>query len=103
MDILGLVRRYRQAWGVPASGQHYGIIQQSGNVTIGIKTWAQIIQENKARLQFFQEKLEHQADQGTALQYLQEKYDAFLTGVIAEESTEEQEEETEEHEAPDQV
>ncbi len=28
-----------------------GVILQSGNVTIGIKTWAQIIQENKARMQ----------------------------------------------------
>ncbi len=62
-----------------------GIIEQKGNITIGIKTWSQIIQENKARLQFFQEKLEHQADQGTALRYLQEKYEAFLTGVITEE------------------
>src|SRR5205807_9609997 len=59
-----------------------GIVEQKGNITIGIKTWAQIIQENKARLQFFQEELEHQVDQGTALSYLQEKYEAFLTGVI---------------------
>jgi hypothetical protein len=76
-----------------------GIIQQSGNVTIGIKTWAQIIQENKARLQFFQEKLEHQADQGASLKFLQEKYDKFLTGVITEEAeapdSESVEEETE--------
>lgn len=42
-------------------------------------------QENKARLQFFQEKLEPQADEGTALRYLQEKYEAFLTGVLTEE------------------
>jgi hypothetical protein len=62
-----------------------GIVEQKGNITIGIRTWSQIIQENKARLQFFQEKLEHQADQGTALRYLQEKYEAFLSGVITEE------------------
>jgi hypothetical protein len=68
-----------------------GIIEQKGNITIGIKTWGQIIQENKARLQFFQEKLEHQADQGTALRYLQEKYEAFLTGVLAEETPPEDE------------
>jgi len=60
-----------------------GIIERSGNITIGIKTWAQLIQENKAPLQFFQEKLEHEVDQGTSLRYLQEKYEAFLTGVIA--------------------
>jgi len=67
-----------------------GIIEQKDNITIGIKTWGQIIQENKARLQFFQEKLEHQADQGTALRYLQEKYEAFLTGVVTEETPEEE-------------
>jgi hypothetical protein len=50
----------------------------------GIKTWAQLIEENKARLQFFQEKLEHEVDQGTALRYLQEKYEALLTGVVTE-------------------
>jgi predicted esterase YcpF (UPF0227 family) len=80
-------------WALSDEIDHYGefrmkpggIVEQKGNITIGIKTWAQIIQENKARLQFFQEKLEHQADQGTALSYLQEKYEAFLTGVITEE------------------
>lgn len=65
-----------------------GIIEQKGNITIGIKTWGQIIEENKARLQFFQEKLEHQVDQGTALQYLRDKYEAFLTGVVTEEAEE---------------
>lgn len=68
--------------------KHGGIVEQKDNITIGIKTWGQIIQENKARLQFFQEKLEHQADQGTALKYLQEKYEAFLSGVITEEPEE---------------
>jgi Histidine kinase-, DNA gyrase B-, and HSP90-like ATPase len=87
-------------WALPDEIDHYGefrmkqggIVQQKGNITIGIKTWAQIIQENKARLQFFQEKLEHQVDQGTALSYLQEKYEAFLTGVITEAPLAEQEE-----------
>jgi hypothetical protein len=82
-------------WALSDEIDHYGefrmkqggIVEQKGNITIGIKTWAQIIQENKARLQFFQEKLEHQVDQGTALSYLQEKYEAFLTGVITEEPT----------------
>jgi hypothetical protein len=80
-------------WALSDEIDHYGefrmkpggIVEQKGNITIGIKTWAQIIQENKARLQFFQEKLEHQVDQGTALSYLQEKYEAFLSGVMTEE------------------
>jgi hypothetical protein len=66
-----------------------GVIEQKDNITIGIKTWGQIIHENKARLQFFQEKLEHQADQVTALRYLQEKYEAFLAGVLTDATEEE--------------
>jgi len=81
--ILGIKKHvFRLTIGWMKAG---GIVEQKGNITIGIKTWAQIIQENKARLQFFQEKLEHQADQGIALSYLQEKYEAFLSGVITEE------------------
>jgi len=59
-----------------------GVINRKNNMTVGIKTWGQIIDENKARLQFFQEKLEHQVDDETALKYLQEKYKKFLAGVI---------------------
>lgn len=75
-----------------------GILEQKGNITISIKTWAQIIQENKGRLQFFQEKLEYQADQGTALKFLQEKYEKFLTGVITEEEPEAPESDSNEEE-----
>ena len=64
-----------------------GVISSKNNVTVGIKTWAQIIEENKARLQFFQEKLEHQVDDETALQHLQEKYRKFLAGVVTDAET----------------
>lgn len=59
-----------------------GIISSKNNITVGIKTWGQIIEENKGRLQFFQEKLEHQVDDETALRHLQEKYKKFLAGVV---------------------
>ena len=54
----------------------------------GIKTWGQIIEENKARLQFFQEKLEHQVDDETALKHLQARYQRFLAGVVADDQSE---------------
>ena len=54
------------------------------NIVVGIKTWGQIIEENKARLQFFQERLEHQVDDATALAHLQQKYQSFLSGVVPE-------------------
>lgn len=63
-----------------------GVIYQAGDqpITIWVKTWAQVFDENKARLQFFQEKLEYQVDQGRALKHLQERYREFLEGVITE-------------------
>lgn len=70
-----------------------GVISSKDNVTVGIKTWGQIIAENKARLQFFQEKLEHQVDDNVALKHLQDKYQEFLSGVITEEPLESEEDE----------
>lgn len=60
------------------------LIRSSGNVIVGVKTWAELIEENRARLQFFQEKLNHEADESEALRYLQEKHSQFLEGVIVE-------------------
>lgn len=65
-----------------------GVISSKENISVGIKTWAQIIEENKARLQFFQEKLEHQVDDETALKHLQDRYQRFLSGVVTEAETE---------------
>ena len=67
-----------------------GVISTKDNFTVGIKTWAQIIEENKARLQFFQEKLEHQVDDKTALKHLQDKYQKFLAGVVDDSELEEE-------------
>ena len=60
-----------------------GVVSSKDNITVGVKTWGQIIEENKARLQFFQEKLEHQVDDETALNHLQDRYQRFLAGVVA--------------------
>jgi hypothetical protein len=55
---------------------------------VGIKTWGELIEENRARLQFFQEHLQHSADESTAIKYLQEKHSQFLEGVIVEDTDE---------------
>jgi hypothetical protein len=59
-----------------------GLIYTKGNVSIFVKTWAQVLDENRARLQFFQERLEFQADRESSLKHLQERYDEFLKGVM---------------------
>lgn len=57
------------------------ILQQDDHITIGVKTWGEIIEENRARLQFFQEHLQHNADDDEALRFLKERHAEFLEGV----------------------
>lgn len=59
-----------------------GLIHRKDNVAIYVKTWGQVLDENKARLQFFQERLEFQADKGSSLRHLQDHYAKYLEGVI---------------------
>jgi histidine kinase/DNA gyrase B/HSP90-like ATPase len=66
-----------------------GKIKEAGNHSIWVKTWGQVIDENRARMQFFQEKLEYEADKGASLKDLQERYAKFLQGVISGEEEEE--------------
>jgi hypothetical protein len=48
-----------------------GLLHQKGNVSIYAKTWAQVLDENRARLKFFQDKLEVQVDKASSLKYIQ--------------------------------
>jgi hypothetical protein len=60
------------------------LVYRDENISVGVKTWGEIIEENRARLQFFQDHLQHIADESTALRYLQERHKRFLEGVIDE-------------------
>lgn len=55
-----------------------GVVLKRKNITIWMRTWGQLIAENKARLQFFQERLEHSVDRGDALRHLQTRYADLL-------------------------
>ncbi len=65
----------------PTTGQ----IHSHDNAAIFVKTWAQLLDENRARLQFFQERLEFKADKGESLRYLQKRHAQYLEGVLEEE------------------
>jgi len=65
-------------------GSGDGQIMRNDNVAVYLKTWGQVIDENRARLQFYQEKLEYQADKGSSLKHLQEHYAKYLEGVLEE-------------------
>lgn len=60
-----------------------GVVLKRKNVTIWVRTWGQLIAENKARLQFFQEKLEHSVDKGDALRHLQARYADLISDTKA--------------------
>ena len=61
---------------------HPGRIFKSDTSSIWVKTWAQVLEDNRSRLQFFQERLEYEADKGTALHRLREKHAKLLEGVF---------------------
>lgn len=71
-----------------------GLIHEKGNITIYVKTWAQVLDENRARLQFLQERLAFQADKGESLKYLQERHAKYLEGVFDDDVRHADEEET---------
>ncbi|CAB3762024.1 ATP-binding protein [Paraburkholderia humisilvae] len=59
-----------------------GLVHAKDNVSIYCKTWAQVLDENRARLKFFQDKLEVQVDKAASLKYIQERYAPYLEGVF---------------------
>lgn len=66
----------------PETGQ----IHKAGNVAIYVKTWAQVLDENRARMQFFQERLKFKSDKEESLRHLQERHAQYLEGVFDDES-----------------
>jgi len=83
-DDYGEYAEYR----MKKSAGNSGKIHEADNVSIWVKTWAQVLEENRTRLQFFQERLEYEADKGASLKHLQEHYAKFLQGVLVEEPVE---------------
>jgi hypothetical protein len=67
------------------------LINRGPNFSIGVKTWGEILDENNARLQFVKNALEHNADDGQALAFLEERHREFLEGVVIEENADEPE------------
>lgn len=65
-------------------GRSDGILYEDadGVYTIWVRTWGQIIDECRARLQFFQEKLNYQADDDSALDYLRTTYSKYLGELL---------------------
>jgi hypothetical protein len=61
---------------------------EEGKMSIWVKTWGQIINDCRARLNFFQETLKYRASDETALEYLRKEYEKYLPGCFSEETRE---------------
>lgn len=59
-----------------------GLLHCKPGINIYAKTWAQVLDENRARLKFFQDRLDIQVDKAASLKYLQDKYADHLKGVF---------------------
>lgn len=52
------------------------------DITIRIKSWSELIQECKHRLEFIKQQLNYNIDKGAGLEYLREKYAKYTQGVL---------------------
>ena len=64
-DVLGI----RQVQGADP-----GVIIRQNNLTVLVKTWAQIISENRSRMKFFQDNLQLSVTKAESLRHLKEGY-----------------------------
>ncbi len=68
------------------AGRSPGLLLDSPEyrLRIWVKTWGQLIDDCRARLQFFQERLEYQADETSGLEYLRRMHENYLPSVLLE-------------------
>ena len=52
-------------------------------ITIWVKTWSQIVNDCKARLRFFAEKLNYTPDRDSSLSHLKTTYHKYLADLFA--------------------
>jgi hypothetical protein len=71
-----------------------GQIHKNGNMAIFVKTWGQVLNDNRARMQFFQEHLKFDASKEEAIKHLQQRHAQYLEGVFPDVDEDEQEEVT---------
>jgi len=68
-------------WEVEKDQSGRGIIRDTQKSKIYVRTWDQLIEENKVRYQFIQERLNFTANDERAMAFLRGEYAALLEGV----------------------
>lgn len=69
---------YRQGDHAPA-----GLVHRRGNLSIWVKSWGALFNENRTRLQFYQDALALKITREGALEHLRTTYGRYLEGVLA--------------------
>ncbi len=61
-----------------------GLVYDSSelNLSVWVKTWAQVIEEARARLHFYQERLHYQVDKDSAISYLKKTHSKYLPDFL---------------------
>ena len=75
---------------VSERGRPRGMLYQSDDpsITIWIKTWSEIINDCRTRLQFFSEKLNYAPDRDASVAHLKEAYKRYLADLLSTETEE---------------
>lgn len=63
---------------VRQDGLPRGFFYSKDNVSIGLKTWSELLGENKARHEFFREQLQYNASRDDGVEYLNAAYASYL-------------------------
>jgi hypothetical protein len=75
-----------------AEGNKEGVLfrfTKGMDITVWLKTWSQLLQENNHRLRFIRDKLNYSIDSDQALHYLKKTYAKYIEGIkIADKETE---------------
>ncbi|NJC00233.1 hypothetical protein GGR63_000120 [Xanthomonas sp. 3272] len=66
-----------------------GVVFQSddSSITVWAKTWSEILNDARARLNFFSQQLDYQADSDSELAYLKRAHSKYIPGDLAELAT----------------
>ena len=65
---------------VSSSDRPYGMLHRKDGLQIWVRTWSEILNDCRTRLQLFEKELNYNADRDESLEYLQKTYAKILAG-----------------------
>jgi hypothetical protein len=74
---------------VSSSDRPYGMLHRKDGLQIWVRTWSEILNDCRTRLQLFEKELNYNADRDESLAFLQKTYAKILAGAEDNEPIEE--------------